>query len=414
MDPWKTGEQDGWNDAGFHLIRLALFAAGTAVWLLNRAQPAPGVAVALASGLVLQALAEAAGGARARDDGRGPRRWTAVAAGAGALVLTLWAATCGGDAALIGTVAAVLMGSPTVMGRGAARWVNGAAVVATTAAAAQGSGLQGALLAGAVLLVAGWSGDMHASYRAERERLQQVVAGLAAAQDRLTELAARSGELGAQREREELLGTLHDALGHALTAQLLQVSLARRLLSTEPEAAAARLEAVEAGLRDGLAQVRQLLRRSLHPVRLPLASAVQRLASDFGAASGVEVEVVFEPDAASVSDTDPAVTGAVYRAVQEALTNAARHGQARHVLVSLTATGRRLRLRVQDDGLGAAELVPGVGLTRMTRTVQRLGGTLRFETRAARGFAVEITVPRRAPMAVAETTGSAGEAGDEQ
>ncbi len=123
---------------------------------------------------------------------------------------------------------------------------------------------------------------------------------------------------------------------------------------------------------------------------------------------------MFDPDAASVSDTDPAVTGAVYRAVQEALTNAARHGQARHVLVSLTATGRRLRLRVQDDGLGAAELVPGVGLTRMTRTVQRLGGTLRFETLADRGFAVEITVPRRAPMVVAETTGSAGEAGDEQ
>ena len=399
VDPWKDpwqSEGHRWGDLGFHLTRLVLFATGTAVWLLDTPRPAPPVAVALAGVLVLDRLAQAAPGPQ--PQGAAARAcWPAVAACGVSLVLTLWAVSRTGALALVGTVAAVVMGSSTVMGPALSRWINAAAGLAAVAAAASAAGLQGALLAGAVLLAAAWNGDVHGLYRAERDRLRQAVAGLAAAQERLTELAARSGQLEAQREREELLGALHDALGHTLTAQLLQVSLARRLLPVDPEGAAARLEAVEEGLRDGLAQVRQMLRRSLHPARLPLASAVQRLASNFSAATGVAVEVLLEPDAASVSDTDALVASVVQRAVQESLTNAVRHGQARRVVVQLTATGPRLRLRVEDDGRGAAELVPGLGLTRMTYGIQRLGGTIRFTTLAGKGFTTEITVPRHSP-----------------
>lgn len=405
MDPWKLEHHDAWEEPGFHLTRLVLFVTGTAVWLLAGPRPAPTVALALAAVLVLQGFAEAAAPREGLGGGADDLRWPVTAAWGVSLGLTLWTVYHTGQVALVGPLGAVVMGSATVLGRRRSLWVNAIVAVAATATAAQVAGVQGVLVTGAVLLAAEWSGDLHAAHRAERRRLRQAVAELAAAQARLAELAARSGELGARREREELLGALHDALGHTLTAQLLQVALARRLLPADPQGAAARLEAAEHGLREGLAQVRQLLRRSLHPARLPLASAVQRLADDFSAASGVVVEVVLEPDAAAVSDTDGEVAGVLYRAVQEALTNAARHGRARRVDLYLAA-GERLRLRVQDDGLGVSELVPGMGLGRMTASIQRLGGTVRFETAEGKGFSVEVTLPRRTPV----RTGDQGDA----
>ncbi|ADU52199.1 integral membrane sensor signal transduction histidine kinase [Thermaerobacter marianensis DSM 12885] len=385
MDPWKLEQAGAGEEPGFHLTRLVLFAAGTAAWLLANPAPLPAVTLALAGILVLEALLQTVVLRGWDPDGAEGPGWAASGAWLAALGMALWTVHRTREVALVGPVAAVAMGAAAVLGRRRARWSNAAA------------GPQGALLAGAVLLAAAWSGDLHAAHRAERRRLERAVAELAAAQARLAELAARSGEVTARREREELLGSLHDALGHALTAQLLQVSLAGRLLPADPQGAAARLEAVEQGLREGLDQVRQLLRRSLHPARLPLAAAVRRLADDFAAASGVGVRVVLEPDATAVSDVDGEVAAVVYRAVQEALTNAARHGRARRVAVRLVVAGPRLRLFVQDDGAGAATLVPGMGLGRLTAAVQRVGGTVRFETAAGRGFAVEIGVPRRLP-----------------
>ncbi|QBS36886.1 sensor histidine kinase [Thermaerobacter sp. FW80] len=410
MDPWKLERSQAPEEAGYQLTRLVLFAAGAGAWLLAVPRPAPAVALALAGALVLAAGAQASppwpSGSRAAA-----APWRAAAALGAGLACALWALHRSGEVGLVGPAAAVVMGVPSVVGRRWAAWCSAAAVAAGAATAAAVAGPRGALFAGAALLAAAWSGDLHAAHRAERRRLERAVAELATAQVRLAELAARSREVAARREREELLGALHDALGHTLTAQLLQVALARRLLSVDPAAASARLEAVERGLRGGLDQVRQLLRRSLHPARLPLASALERLADDFSAATGVAVRVVLDPDATGVSDVDDEVAGIVLRAVQEALTNAARHGGARRVEVSLAMAGPRVRLFVRDDGMGAATLVPGMGLGRMAAAVQRVGGTVRFETAPGRGFGVEIGLPRRLPPQPHHATDRGGGSG---
>lgn len=171
--------------------------------------------------------------------------------------------------------------------------------------------------------------------------------------------------------------------------------MARRLLASDPAAAGARLGAVEESLRAALAEVRQALRRALRPESLPLASALEVLAEDFTAAGGPPVTLEFDPDPTAVSDVSPELAEALYRTVQEALTNAVRHGQARHVAVRLTATGRRLVLTVRDDGAGAAQLVPGLGLSAMTARVQAVGGSVRFRTAPGAGFQVEVGVRRR-------------------
>ena len=152
----------------------------------------------------------------------------------------------------------------------------------------------------------------------------------------------------------------------------------------------------ERDLRGTLEKVRHALRRGAEKRdSLPLHLAIESLAADFAAAGGPDVQLVFRPDAESVSDVGPEVTDALYRVVQEALTNAVRHGKATHIVVAVEAVGPRLFVRVSDNGAGADQYTLGMGLSGMIGRVQAVGGTVRFETAPRQGFTVEVGVRRR-------------------
>jgi signal transduction histidine kinase len=89
---------------------------------------------------------------------------------------------------------------------------------------------------------------------------------------------------------------------------------------------------------------------------------------------------------------------ALYRATQEALTNAAKHSRARRVRVRLTFEPRETRLVVADDGDGAPEgrLEGGFGLSALRERVEALGGTLAAGNRQGGGFVLEIVLPTEA------------------
>jgi len=97
-----------------------------------------------------------------------------------------------------------------------------------------------------------------------------------------------------------------------------------------------------------------------------------------------------------VDDLPPSVCASLYRIAQEAITNAAQHAQARHVQLRLEAGHADIVLSVEDDGEatgGGLPAKPGMGLLGMQERVVSLGGTLRFERRAAGGARLVATIP---------------------
>ena len=93
----------------------------------------------------------------------------------------------------------------------------------------------------------------------------------------------------------------------------------------------------------------------------------------------------------------PEAEVAIYRVVQEALTNVARHAQAQHARIRLDLEGSRVRVRVEDDGRGVrGELTPHLGLLGMRERVTALGGTLTVEPAPGTGLRVEAVIPREA------------------
>lgn len=230
----------------------------------------------------------------------------------------------------------------------------------------------------------------------ESERHRLALEELEQAQARVAQYAEATRKLAASHERQRLAEELHDTLGHALVGTLLQVQVVKRLMPDDPAEAAARLVRVEEDVRNTLEKVRHALRRGTEQRgRLPLHLALESLLADFTAAGGPTVQLILRPDPDTVSDVRPEVADVLYRTVQEALTNAVRHGRATHIRVDVEAVGPRLFLRVTDNGEGTDHYTPGMGLSGMIGRVQKVGGTLRFETARGAGFTVEVGVRRQ-------------------
>ncbi len=188
-------------------------------------------------------------------------------------------------------------------------------------------------------------------------------------------LAAANAELLATRsllaesvrdsERLRLARELHDVAGHTLTALKLNL----RALQRQPALAADAQLALCTSLADGLlGDIRGLVQQMRLHDGVELGEMVQRLAAPF---PKPRLHLELEPGlrVASLEQAD-----AVLRTVQEALTNAARHGGAENLWLRVHRHDGRVRVDIRDDGRGRGELRFGNGLTGMRERLEAVGG----------------------------------------
>ena len=219
------------------------------------------------------------------------------------------------------------------------------------------------------------------------------------------ERAERTREEEARRrvaeERLRIARDLHDLLAHSITLIGVQTSVAAHVLAADPE----RLDrAAVAGALDDIAETcrtaRGELRTTLEVLRehdspdtrgpLPGLDGLPHLA-ETARASGAQVDLTVRAD-----EVPPAVGAAAYRIVQEALTNAVRHGgrQDLTVRVGVYDGADGLRVTVTDDGTGATSGgASGFGLVGMRERARSVGGTLDAGPGAEKGFAVNAVLP---------------------
>jgi two-component system sensor histidine kinase UhpB len=202
---------------------------------------------------------------------------------------------------------------------------------------------------------------------------------------------AGSAALRAQEEeRARVARDLHDEVNQSLTGLLLRLEAVREAAppELEPELAATRSLANQA-MRELLSLARQLRPTALDDLGLAaaLAGQVEQVERP-----DLEAELTVEGDFASLDDDVQLV---VYRVAQEALTNAARHGEATRIAVSLRHTDRGTELEVADDGRGFAfdQSERGLGIGGMRERALLVGGELTIESRPGDGTTVRLLVP---------------------
>ncbi len=240
----------------------------------------------------------------------------------------------------------------------------------------------------------------------ERDRLDREVVRRTA---ELTELAQHLQTVR-EDERARLARELHDELGALLTAAKLDVARIRRMTRTAAPEIDERLSHMSELLDQGIALKRRII-EDLRPSALSnlgLIPALEILTREFSQRSGLQLSL----ELADVA-TDDAGRLALYRLVQEALTNVLRHARAQHVRVSLAAADDGLQLHIRDDGQGFDPEAVGAGhhgLLGMRYRIESLGGTLQLLSAPGRGTLVLARLPRRdqPPPSTSESTSDRG------
>jgi PAS domain S-box-containing protein len=228
---------------------------------------------------------------------------------------------------------------------------------------------------------------------------KQAEDALKRSQQELRELSARVLE-AREEEKTRIARELHDELGQLLTALKMDLAWLRERLPAGDAEVDGKAGQMQAMLEQTVSSTRRIA-ADLRPLMLDdlgLADAAGWLVEDFSRRSGVRCEIQVAGDGA-FADLDGNIATAVYRALQESLTNIARHAGAKNAWIVLAIDGDVLHLEVEDDGSGiAAEdlaKVRSLGLKGMRERVAYLGGSLDIARAPRGGTRLRAQVPVR-------------------
>jgi signal transduction histidine kinase len=266
------------------------------------------------------------------------------------------------------------------------------AIASVGAAALAGSAPAALLAAGLLLAMLGFVGYFMRQSRANQDRVELLLAQLEDARDEQTRAAAIA-------ERSRIAGELHDVLAHSLSAAAIQLQAARKLAERDRAMPSTRAAIDRAGdlVKDGLVNARQAV-SALRGEELPGVAQIESLITSFRNDLNADVQLSVEGAARTIP---PDAGLALYRGVQEALTNVARYAPGATIDILLRYDTGSTCLIVEDRvasasdlraGEGLRDVGGGRGLAGLRERLERVGGTVQAGP-IEHGWRVEVVVP---------------------
>lgn len=233
---------------------------------------------------------------------------------------------------------------------------------------------------------------MEDALKAHETQLEALVAA------RTFEVSELIGHLETTREEEKrsIARELHDDLGAALTALNMHLSLIFQQMQPEPKLTerSVKIKALLSSITDATRRIQNGLRPDKLDV-FGVKIAIAEQAAEFEKYTGVVCNVNLPDDQLGYAAR---VDIALFRIVQEALNNIAKHAKATHVDVVLDDVDDEIVLTVRDNGIGIPAANPGAAITHglrgMRERVAYLGGTVRVSGVEGKGTTIVITIPK--------------------
>lgn len=195
-------------------------------------------------------------------------------------------------------------------------------------------------------------------------------------------------------ERSRLSKELHDTVGHAYTSLIMGLETLRPQMATDTGTES--LDSLLNLARQNMEEVRGYVHQIESPHEaLPLLQSLRKLAEEFQ--EHAKVRVVFRAYGEEYPVMKQAKT-ALYRCLQESLTNAVRHGHSTEIKVSLQFEPQQTRLEIQDNGRGMEDGREGFGLSAMKERAMILQGHVAVYTERGKGTLVTCTLPRQTEL----------------
>jgi signal transduction histidine kinase len=223
-------------------------------------------------------------------------------------------------------------------------------------------------------------------------RLDEATVQLAQANSQLQEYAVIAEQEAIQNERKRFAREIHDTLAYTLTNLAMMLEAAKDLSGGDREVLLEHLTQMQGLAMTGSAEVRRAI-QALRPVQMNEVTgipAVYRLVKTFNKATQIDVQInlgnvpLFLGEEADL---------AVYRLVQEGMTNALRHGKATSIIISFSYLKGGVGILIKDNGVGGSNLKEGYGLIGMRERIERLEGRFDVSLGPEGGFVLTAWIP---------------------
>jgi len=223
------------------------------------------------------------------------------------------------------------------------------------------------------------------------EQLRKANEDLQQANEQLKEYSKLMEKMGETKERNRLAREIHDTLGHTLTGISAGIDACITMVEKNPQETKKQLEIISKVTREGINEIRRSVNK-LRPdalERLNLESAIHQMI--------IETELMTNTHVYFESDVNlhfaPDEEDAIYRVIQESLTNAIRHGKASRIWVNIKGGEGEVILTVRDNGIGCKDMKKGFGTRHIMERIKMLNGTVEFD--GTNGFIVTARIPIR-------------------
>lgn len=222
----------------------------------------------------------------------------------------------------------------------------------------------------------------------EKEKKELLYNELLKTHKKLKQYSDKVEELAVIGERNRIARDIHDTLGHNMTALIMQMEMSSHMMEKDSAKAKELIDSAKKMARQGLLSIRKVVETLKVEEINKGISSIKDLIHKFSNVAGIEIELEIIGDP---SKMDPDTDITLYRTIQEALTNAVRHGKAVEIKVELMYSRENISFLIKDNGIGAENIKEGYGLKGMKERISSLNGKVEFES--DNGFTVRGELP---------------------
>jgi signal transduction histidine kinase len=199
-------------------------------------------------------------------------------------------------------------------------------------------------------------------------------------------------ELTVIRERNQIAREIHDTVGHKMTALIVQLQLARELMTLDIDKSKETIQKCEELTREALQDIRTSVRtlREDDGIHTNFLASIQHVLKEFSEMTKIQVSLDINGDP---TKTPTSFQPTIIRIIQESLTNSKRHGDATQCHVRIDCQPNFIRMNMEDNGVGVKKVQPSFGLINMRERVLEHGGSIQYESTFRKGFKVIVELP---------------------
>lgn len=222
----------------------------------------------------------------------------------------------------------------------------------------------------------------------ENDELKEKNYGLKSSMERKREFEEQMMYTSRLEERNKISQEMHDKLGHGISSSMLQLEASKMLIGKDNDKACSMIQSSIENLREGMNDIRNTLKNTKPAANELGINKIKLLISKFESSSGISVNLLYS---GILERIDYGMWNIIYENASEALTNILKYSKANKAALNIEVLNKVVKFEIKDNGIGALNIVKGLGLSGMEERTQNAGGKIIVD--GGDGFSVITLLP---------------------